>query len=612
MTRKALSPWRVVRFGLLAVAAAVAVALATQVLWLAPLLSHHLTARSGRAVHVDTMWVGLSSSLAPVLHFRGVRIANAAWADADHPFAALAGATAMFSWKSVAQRRPVIALFILTDGEIDLERTADGLRNWRLSNPDYRGPGRWKVLAVQGERATVRFRHRGIDLDLRATASAAPAALAASTAASGAAPRTTHLDLEGHWRGLAFSTSADTGPVLTFLETGETFPVRGRLEAGGAHLDLDGTAGDIARRPVVDATFSFAAPSLAPFSAFVHSRREGAKALRLEGTLKTGDDRYALSAMKARVGGTDVAGVMSWARRDEGSVVRAKLESDSTDVADLRWLTGLAPAHPASAPASPASAASSATDPHSARRGLDAELSFVARRLRVAEVPELQDGRIEAKLLDGQLTVTRFDIGVARGRVDGRASLALDDVPMRAEAEATARGVRIEAFVRDASGKSRLTGALHGHASLKGRGDSAASLRDSLSGRVTASLTGGTISSLLDAEIGLQGGKIVKSLIVGAEPIPIRCAVAVLDIDRGTGRLHELVFDTERTRTIGRGTIDLAAGTVDVVLTPEAKQGGLFNLDRSIRVHGALRHPAHSLVARAPVSAAAERGCDRP
>lgn len=608
MTRRPFSPWRIVRVVLLATVVALAVALATQALWLAPLLSHHLTARSGRAVHVDTMWVGLSSSFAPVLQFRGVRIANAAWADPDHPFAELARATAVFSWTSVEQRRPVVALFILADGEIDLERTADGLRNWRLTNPDYRGPGRWKVLAVQGERATVRFRHHGLDLDVRATASAVPA----GPAASETTPLTTHLDLDGHWRELAFSMSAETGPVLTFLETGATFPIRGRLEAAGAHFDLDGTAGDIASRPNVDASVDFAATSLAPFSAFVASRHGAAKALRLQGVLKTGDDRYALSAMKARVGATDLAGELSWARRDERRVVQAKLESDSTDVADLRWLSGLAAAHPAMAAASaPLAASSSATGRHSSTRDLDAELAFVARRLRAAEVPELQDGRLEAKLVDGQLTVSRFEVGLARGRVDGRVSLALDDAPMRAEADVTARGVRIEPFVRDAADKSRITGALHGHALLKARGDSIASLRDSLSGRVTASLTGGTISSLLDAEIGLQGGKIVRSLIGGAEPLPIRCAVAVLDLDRGAGRVQELVFDTERTRTVGRGTIDLGAGTVDIVLTPEAKQGGLFNLDRSIRVHGPLRHPAHNLVARVPASPPARNGCAR-
>ena len=623
MTRPASSAWRRVRIALAAIGAVVVVTIATQAVWLAPLLSHQITQRAGREVHVDSMWIGLSSTLAPVVHFRGIRIANAPWADSSKPFAVLGSARAVFSWQSIEQRRPVIALWSLADGEIDLERTAEGLRNWRLTNPEDRGPGRWKVLAVQGDRATVRFAHGGLDLDLRVTASAASAAssAAAASAASRASARPTHLEMTGRWRELPFTISADTGPVVTFLETGATFPVRGRIESGGARLDLDGSAGDIVRRPIVDASVTIAVPSLAPFSAFVASRHREAKAIRVEGALTIGEDRHALSGMKLRIGASDVSGDLSWSRGEDRHVVRATLTSESTDVADLRWLSGLAPVRAASSPArtessparaasAPASAASGVDEPRAAR-ALDAELAFVARRLRAAEVPAVQSGRVEAKLLDGQLTISRFDLGVAQGHVEGHGSLALHAAPMRGEAEVNVRGVRVESFVRDAEGKSRLTGALGGHATLKAQGDSAAGLRDSVSGRVTASLTGGTISSLLDAEIGLQGGKIVRSLLGGAEPVAIRCATATLDLDRGTGRVRTLVFDTERTRTTGGGTIDLGAETLDIVLTPEAKQGGLFNLERSIRVHGPLRHPARALVARAPVAAAPDRGCGR-
>ena len=74
---------------------------------------------------------------------------------------------------------------------------------------------------------------------------------------------------------------------------------------------------------------------------------------------------------------------------------------------------------------------------------------------------------------------------------------------------------------------------------------------------MSAFVSGGTISSLLDAKMGLQGGRVVRSMLVGAEPIAIRCAAAVLDVERGTARIRSLVVDSERTRTLGSGTIDL-------------------------------------------------------
>jgi uncharacterized protein involved in outer membrane biogenesis len=180
---------------------------------------------------------------------------------------------------------------------------------------------------------------------------------------------------------------------------------------------------------------------------------------------------------------------------------------------------------------------------------------------------------------------------------------------MRAQVEADAHGVRVETLLRDTAGQGRVTGALQGHALLKTHGDTTEAMREAVSGRIAMSLAGGTISSLLDAEIGLQGGKIVRSLVGGAEPIAIRCAVAVVDVEHGSGRLGQLVLDTDRTRTTGSGTIELAGETVDVVLTPQAKQGGLFDLERSIRLHGPLRHPARELIARVDAAGATQREC---
>jgi hypothetical protein len=118
----------------------------------------------------------------------------------------------------------------------------------------------------------------------------------------------------------------------------------------------------------------------------------------------------------------------------------------------------------------------------------------------------------------------------------------------------------------------------------------------------------GTISSLLDARMGLQGGRIVASVLKGAAPIALRCAAAIVDVRRGTGRLRSLVVDTERTRTTGSGTIDLAQRTLDIVLTPQAKQPGLFVLERSIHLQGPMRAPTRELVDRAAPAAAAAGG----
>ena len=587
------------RRSLLAIGILLLAAMLLQPLWLAPLVGSQLTQSSGRSVHFDRMWVSVSGSLQPVVQWRGVRIDNAPWADSGRPFAALASATAVVSWQSIAQRRPVIELLVLRDGEVDLERLADGLRNWRLANPEYRGPGRYKVMALQGDRASVRFRHEGADLDLRGRA----APIDGASAEAGSMP--TRIEIEGEWRRLPFKISAATGEVLTFLETGRMFALRGFVAAGGARLDVDGQLGDIVRDPLADARVALAAPSLAPFAAFIESPQRNPRAIRVAGVVKASDGNYDLAMSEARIGATDLAGELGWKRGDERSAVRAHLKSASADLADLRWLGALRKvAARAVAPAVAASAASApGAGPVLARR-IDADLSLAARRLHASELPWLQSAQIDAALVDGQLRVPRFDIGVAQGHATGSASVDLRERP-RVAVDLNLRGVRLEQLLHEPPGKERIGGALQGQAQLKASGDSIESLLGSAEGSLTATLAGGTISSRLDAEIGLQGGKIVSSFLTGVEPIPIHCVVATVDFARGKGRIRSLVLDTERTRTTGAGAIDLAHQTIDLVLTPEAKQPGLFVLERSIRLHGPLRQPAHELIARAPAAPAA-------
>lgn len=595
----------------LALAALLLTLVALQPWWLASLLVHLLT-HEGRTVRIDAATVGLSAALEPVLHFRGVHIDNVAWADDPaRPFAALGEAIAIVSWRSLPESRPVIEKMILRDGTVDLQRQADGLRNWRLRNPEYRGPGLIKVQAMQPERVALRVRHGGIDLDVIARAT--------PNVGGEAAAMPTRIDLQGTWRALPFTASFATGPVLTFLETGSTFPIDGRVDAGGARLEVAGHAGDLFRAPVFDARVVLAGDSLAPFRAFLGPRHDGSKKpFRVEGRLEANGQVYALHSAQARVGDSDFAGDVTWERR-ERPLLRAALQSDSADVADLRWLAGRAPAAAARrslaalARPSAATAKRSAPEPgdeHGFLRATDAAVRIDVRHLRAAEAPWLRSLALEAALADGVLRVPKFDVGVAQaGHATGKLEADLRTRPYSVEADVALRGLRLETMFGTQPEDKRVTGLLQVDAHLAASGDSAVGLRDTATGSVRASVRGGSMPGLLDAKIGLQGFRVLRSLIAGSDRVAIRCAAAAIDLRGGAGRVRSLVLDTERTRTTGSGRVDLGAETIDLLLTPEAKQGGLLVLDRSIRLHGPLRKPERALVDRAAVAAGAGEGC---
>ena len=576
------------------------VALVSHPWWLAHVLGHYLSRTSARDVHFDSVRIGLTMSLSPIVVMRGVHIANAPWADTRQPFAALEEAAFQFSWRRFEDRW-VVAHMLLRDGEVNLARQADGLRNWRLRDPEDRGLGHYWFYALEPHRTTVRFVHGGIDLQLHTSASDV------RPEPSSAAPLdgfVNQIDFDGAFRGLAFDGRVATGPVLSFMETDCWFPLRGGASIEGARVELDGRAADIFRATQIDAQVAVDGSSLAVLHPFVGRRYVEPRAFHAEGQLRADAGHYALDGARARIGATDLAGELTWSRSGERRAVRADLRSDSIDLEDLLWLAGRGTPAGSKSVAAVASAAAASAVPAEGRgafaaaRDIDADVRFDAKRILVAAVPALKSLKLKAVLVDRVLSVTSLDAGWAGGHSTGMLALDLRQHPARAEALIETHGVRVESLFATLDEKRRVTGALRGHLALKASGDNVEAMRASAAGKVTATLSDGTIPSMLDALIGLEGGKVVRTLLSGSEALPLPCASMTADVSQGSAHIRSLVMDSANTRTTGAGTIDLRDATIEFVLTPEPKRPGLLELNRSIHLSGKLPKPQRALVDR--------------
>src|SRR5688572_18148589 len=113
--------------------------------WLRGSVERYYSKDSGRAVRIGHLDLESGFSLVPTVRLRDVHVENAPWAS-PRPFVTAREVAVTFSLKSIWQRRPVISRIVLVDADVDLERSADGLRNWRLRRPDRRGPGQTRVL----------------------------------------------------------------------------------------------------------------------------------------------------------------------------------------------------------------------------------------------------------------------------------------------------------------------------------------------------------------------------------------------------------------------------------------------------------------------------------
>ena len=131
--------------------------------------------RSGRSFDFDDMKVHFRDGLDPTIEFRGLTIQNAPWAASKAPFIHAGHVAATLSWRSIGSGMTVIDLIELEDAQVDMERRADGLRNWRITRPDDRGPPHVRVLALDARSSSLHTIHRGIGLEAQVSTTPLPA-----------------------------------------------------------------------------------------------------------------------------------------------------------------------------------------------------------------------------------------------------------------------------------------------------------------------------------------------------------------------------------------------------------------------------------------------------
>ncbi len=553
--------------------------------WFRRPLERYLIDRSNREVRIGHLDVDLGFSREPTVRLRELYVENAPWAD-KRPTITASEASVTFSLRSVWEGRPVISRMVLVDADVNMERQADGRRNWRLRNPEYLGPGRVKVLRLEPIRTRIRFVHRGIDLDVVAAASAAEDA-----------SHSMRIAFDGILDGVNFTGKVVTAGLLTFVDTQESFALRGHAAAGASRLDADGSIADLFSPSAIDAKVRLAGPSLSTLRPFFRPWLPATRPYAFASNLLLAKDVYSFTELRGKIGTSDLAGKFSVDRSEERLMLRAALRSDAAELSDFRPPAG-AGREPGGTPGAPERLFSSLAINGERLNAFDAHVTLEARRLHAVDTPALDSLRVTANLENGVLSLKPFDIGLAGGHLAGLLTFDAQRKPPASHVKMDMREVRLEKLLEDLPKGAKSGGPIDGRFEMKGQGDSVASILASSSGHAQVGMQGGDISNLLDAKLALNGGKILRLMFTGDRAIGINSALLAFDFEKGLGKSTAIVLDTEQTHTEGAGTLDLRNETFDVLLTPHPKKPGIFPLGASIRAHGPLREPAFSLIAK--------------
>lgn len=562
--------------------------------WFREPLERHLRERSQREVSIGDLHIGFDG-LEPTVRLRKLRVANAPWAQATggKPFAVAGEASFTFSLRSLSERRPVVSRMLLVDADVSLERNADGLRNWRLRNPDDRSPGKFKFLRLEAHHSRLRFVHHGIGLDVQTAADDLPAAIEVESGG----PITSNITFSGTYRGGAFSGTAATARVLSFLETGEAFALRGAATSGKTRLEADGRVADLFRLGMVDAELALSGPSLSDLQSLLPQAWPATAAYTVKGPLKKDHGLWHFPAVRADIGGSDVSGDVRYNDGADPPLLDATLSSDTTRLRDLL---------PPGGAGKPKGSTGPLVD--NGLQRFDARVSLKVKTLHVPAVPPLTQVRVTARLDNGLLDITPIHLETAGGQLQGLLSIDGREKVPTARAELSWRNLRLERLLPPLPDGAEATGPLSGEVKLASRGTTLDALIGNLSGRGSAHLRGGRLSASLDAKLALNGGQLLRAKVADTPDVPIHCARVDVDLRDGHGDVHPVLLDTAKTRIDGRGQVDLTAPSFSLVLTPQPKDTALLSLKQSIGISGNLDDAKVSLVSRQEIEATG--GCD--
>ncbi|MEO7336740.1 MAG: AsmA family protein [Caldimonas sp.] len=559
--------------------------------WLRPLIQHHVRERSGRQIDFDSMHTGLDASFQPTLTFHNLYVENAAWA-AKRPLVRAADLRMHLRWESLWGDFVIVSRLEMADAEFDLERQADGLRNWRLTHPEDRGPGRVRVLAVDAQRTVAHVVVQAADLEVELRS--APLTAAVSSTAHPELPLTRALAIRGTRQGTAFDADVAVGDELTISDTGRDFGLRGTVRVGPTTIALDGQFRDLLQLESIDADLHLSGTGTDELLALLGtSAHLPALATDAVAHLNKDGPRWRVDRLEAKVGASDLAGNVHWTQRDSANpkaVLDATLSSKRLDVSPWRPSRG---------------GADLRVDAIASRLGeLDAHVALSLARVDGIPFGRLEAVRAQATVHDGQLTATVEPTAFAGGHAGGSVTIDARRSPASLGLDLRVSALRLARLLNRPASEDAARGEVQGHVVLNAHGGSLDELVASSTGSVRGGLAHASLPESLEAKLGLDGGHWLRSLFGRGERSAITCSALWLQIERGKARVRQLAFETDAIAIAGSGEADLAHRTLDLVLTPSRKNFALIGLDKSIHVTGPANAAHVALVDRVDQPAA--------
>ena len=527
------------------------------------LIEHPLSRLAGYQILVDGP-VSVHWGRPTRLVAENVRIANARWSSRPDMFVAQR-AEIDIDPRTLLSGPPQVPLVLIEHALLLLESDPDGQRNWDVGHPlldvESAGGGRLpRPSHIVLRDATFVFRSGGPERMLVADSLAVD--LPDATAPI-------RLSAAGNYRHQPILISGSLGSLDELRRPMRPYPVALEARIADSDLSVHGTTRQPWALAGIEATLTFTGRHLDDLAAAFGLALRPLPELHAAGELSGGDGEWAIKALTASLGRSDVEGGVALSTRGPVPDIRADLTSRVTDLDDLASLVGaarlVASAPPAPRPIEPGGRVTPAASIAAFRMpGMTIEATFHGAHVTASEAPPIEKFAVALRLEDGIVALDPMTFSVAGGDVALKASvnpvpqapeLTLDLDIRRVDLAELARRTPLPPFAKDARGT------LGGFVRVRGAGRSLRDFLGSLEGEAGVFAENGEFSpalqqllapDVLDA-LGLDGG---------TRGVPVSCMISHFNFAKGVGTASTLLLDTHAATLLGQGTVNFGAETI--------------------------------------------------
>jgi uncharacterized protein involved in outer membrane biogenesis len=572
--------------------------------WFRAPIERRVFYKTGRHLHIEGD-IKVALGFPPTVRIGKMRYENPEWSK-DKQMASVEALEFVPNLRSLFGRVIIVERLHLVDSDVLLERSKDGKRNWVLGKSDDPEAPAPEIRSLTIENGVVRWRDELKELEARAEV---------RTEAQDAQGRPQRLPtviaFSGKYKDMPFSGSARAGGLLGLSDSGVAFPLQARGKIGETSFDIDGSFIDIMQLAGVDARIKIAGPDWSRLYPIVPVPLPRSPPYSIEGRFKNQGAQYAYENFKGIIGGSDVGGTAVFTPKQPRPHFAASFHSKILDLKDLGPMIGIHSSGGADVGRGTVSSGRGKAKADIARAGkkvlpkepfrlermnaIDADVTLRAGQIRRPEALALEDLTTTLKLADGVLTLEPLNFGFAGGNIVSNIKLNARQDPIVTHATIAMRSMRLNKLFPTIKLMKNSEGALGASIKFFGRGNSVADMLATATGEGSFATSGGALSNLLIEFLGLDGGEIIKFLVVGDRETVIRCGVASFDVKDGLATSRSIVFDTVDTQIEGSGTVNLRDEQLDIVLKPHPKDISILVVRSPIHIIGSFAKPDFSV-----------------